>query len=209
MQYGAINPKGWRAMRLGRRRAIGLAGGAGAAAFLVACGGGSTEEGSGAAREATREAGVIAGSQGADEQPKPGGSVTYHWPLTPPLDPTVDTTYTVQRLAGFVYPRLLKFKTDREPKTAQNYETVPDLAASQPEVLEGGLRYVFTLRPDVRSHNKPPLNGRIYSSEDVKASFDRFISEPKNQNRGVFTQAGVTGIETPDAQTVVLRLTKP
>ena len=212
MAYGQGKPRGWRGTRYGRRHALGLAGGAGAAAFLAACGGGSNEEepGSGVAREATREAGVIAGNQGAaDEQPKPGGNVTYHWPLTPPLDPTVNTTYTVQRLAGFVYPRLLKFKTDKDPKTAQNYETTPDLAASMPEVLDGGLRYSFKIRPDAKGHAKAPLNGRPYTSEDVKASYDRFVGEAKNQNRGVFTQAGVTGIETPDPQTVIFKLSKP
>jgi peptide/nickel transport system substrate-binding protein len=194
--------------QLSRRRVLGVAGGAGAAAFMAACGGGRGSE-PGAAVEATREAGVIAGSQGGSETPRPGGSLTFHWPLTPPLDPVVNTTYTAQRLAAFTYPRLLKFKTDQNPATAQNYETVPDLAASQPEVLEGGLRYVFKLRPDALSHNKPPLNGRPYTSEDVKASYDRFVAEPKNQNRGVFQAAGVTGIETPDPQTVVFRLAKP
>jgi peptide/nickel transport system substrate-binding protein len=208
MQQGELGAARWSAARLGRRRALGLAGGAGTAAFLAACGGGKTETGD-ATAEATRGAGIIAGSQSGEETPKPGGSLTYHWPLTPPLDPTVNTTYTVQRLAGFVYPRLLKFKTDRNPATAQNYETMPDLAIAQPEVTDGGLTYIFKLRTDAKSHTKPPLNGRPYTADDVKASYDRFINEPKNQNRGVFTQAGVLGIETPDAGTVIFKLSKP
>ena len=106
--------------RLSRRHALGLSAGAGYAALLAACGG-TTDESTTAVQEATREAGVIAGGQGsADETPKPGGSLTFHWPLTPPLDPFANTTYTTQRLAAFVYPRLLKFKTDKDPKTAQH-----------------------------------------------------------------------------------------
>jgi peptide/nickel transport system substrate-binding protein len=205
---GPIDRQRRRPARSSRRRALGVAGGAGAAAFLIACGGGS-ESDAGAAVEATREAGVIAGSQSGTETPKPGGTMTFHWPLTPPLDPIANTTYTSQRLASFVYPRLLKFKTGPDPKTAQNFETVPDLAASQPEVLDGGTRYIFKLRPAAKTHNKPPLNGRLYTSDDVRASYERFIAEPKNQNKGVFQAAGLTSIETPDPQTVVFRLSKP
>ncbi|MCL6641269.1 MAG: hypothetical protein K6T92_07845, partial [Candidatus Rokubacteria bacterium] len=121
----------------------------------------------------------------------------------------MNTTYTSQRLAAFTYPRLLKFKTDKDPRTAQNYETIPDLAAAQPEVLDGGTRYIFKLRPDAKTHPKPPLNGRLYDAEDVKASYERFVSEPKNQNKGVFAAAGVTGVETPDSTTVVFKLARP
>ena len=170
-------------VRFSRRRALGLSGGAGLAAFLAACGGGTQDETGGAVKEATREAGVIAGSQGAEEAPKQGGNLSVAWPLTPPMDPVANSTYTAQRLASFVYPRLLKFKTDSDPKTAQNYEIVPEMAAAMPEVLDGGLRYSFKLRPDVKSHAKAPLNGRLYTSEDVKASFERFINEPRNPNR--------------------------
>jgi peptide/nickel transport system substrate-binding protein len=193
--------------RVSRRRALGVAGGAGAAAFLIACGGSSTDESAGG--EASHEAGVISGAGSQDEQPKPGGSITFHHPLTPPLDPVINTSYTTQRIAAFTYPRLLKFKTDKDPKTAQNYETVPDLAAAQPEIADGGLTYVFKIRPDAKSHDKAPLNGRLYTSEDVKASYERFVSEQKNQNRAVFASAGVTGLETPDDQTVVFKLSKP
>src|SRR5262245_49027052 len=119
----------WERSRGGfsRRRAIGLAGGAGAAAFLIACGSSKSDQSSGTTKEATREAGVISGNQGstAGETAKAGGAATFYWLLTPPLDPVVNTTYTTQRLASFTYPRLLKFKTDKEPKTSQNYETVP------------------------------------------------------------------------------------
>ena len=102
-----------RARRVSRRRALGVAGGAGAAAFLIACGGSSDDDAAGTSAEATREAGVISGNQGQEEQPKQGGAITFHHPLTPPLDPVANTSYTTQRIAAFTYPRLLKFKTDR------------------------------------------------------------------------------------------------
>ncbi|MGD9893697.1 MAG: ABC transporter substrate-binding protein [Dehalococcoidia bacterium] len=194
--------------RLSRRRVLGLGAGAGAAAFLVACGGSGDESG-GTVAEATREAGVVSGGQDTGEAPRPGGSLSVAWPLTPPLDPVANSTYTAQRLASFVYPRLLKFKTDADPRTAQAYEIIPDMAAAMPEVLDDGRRYVFTLRPNVIGHAKPPLNGRPYDAEDVKASFERFIAEPRNPNRGAFASAGVEGVETPDQNTVVFRLARP
>lgn len=47
-----------------------------------------------------------------------------------------------------------------------------DLAESW--VREGDISYVFTLRKGVRWHNKPPVNGRELTAEDVKYSYDRF-----------------------------------
>lgn len=196
-----------------RRRALGVVGGAGAAAFLAACGAGGSDSGNVSNEDLKRDmqAGQIGGAKATDETPKPGGAMTIRLPLSPPLDPVVNTSYVTHRLASFVYPRLLKFRTDKDPRVAQNYEVVPDMAASMPEILDGGLRYVFKLRPDVKSHAKAPVNGRPLTSEDVKASFDRFRGETKNQNKGLFSSGAldVTAMETPDPSTVVFNLSKP
>jgi peptide/nickel transport system substrate-binding protein len=198
------------AARFGRRRLLGAGGATGAALLLAACRGSTRTDESTPLAQSTREAGVIAGGA-REETPRAGGTLTFSpWTLTPPLDPTPNTTFVAQRLACFVYPRLYKFKTGPDPRTAGNYEPVPDFAAAQPEVLDEGLRYVVKLRTDAISHPKPPLNGRPYTSEDVKASFERFVNEPKNTNRGIFAAAGVVGnVETPDASTVVFKLSKP
>ena len=38
---------------------------------------------------------------------------------------------------------------------------------------------VFHLRRGVRWHNKPPLNGREFVADDVKFTFDRFLTETR------------------------------
>ena len=42
---------------------------------------------------------------------------------------------------------------------------------------------VFHLRQGVKWHNKPPLNGREFVAEDVKFTYDRFLTEKANANR--------------------------
>jgi peptide/nickel transport system substrate-binding protein len=195
----------------GRRRMLGVAGGAGAAVFLAACGG-SKRGDEPAVREATREAGVIAGGQGQEEQPRAGGTLSFPWAITPALDPVTQTSYQTHQLACFTYPRLYKFKTGLDPKVAQDFQAIPDMAAAMPEITDGGTRYVVRLRTDVKTHARAPLDGRTMNAEDVKVSFEKYRAEPKNANRGAFgtdTNPIVIGVETPDASTVVFKLAKP
>jgi peptide/nickel transport system substrate-binding protein len=43
--------------------------------------------------------------------------------------------------------------------------------------------YIFHLREGVKWHNKPPVNGRELVAEDVKFTFDRFLTEQGNPER--------------------------
>ena len=76
--------------------------------------------------------------------------------------------YTQLALA-YTHNRLLKY----DPAG----EVVNDLAErwTQPNPTT----YVVTLRKGVRFHNKPPVNGRELTSEDVKFTFDRLPSRPR------------------------------
>ena len=56
-----------------------------------------------------------------------------------------------------------------------------DLAESW-EVLDD-TTYIFRLRQGVQWHNKPPVNGRELVAEDVKFTYDRFLTEKANANR--------------------------
>jgi peptide/nickel transport system substrate-binding protein len=79
---------------------------------------------------------------------------------------------------------------------------VPALAESW-EVSPDALTWTFHLRPGVKFHNGDEL-----TSEDVKATFERIKSEAvASPNAGEF--ASITAMETPDAATIVLRLSKP
>lgn len=96
-------------------------------------------------------------------------------------------------------------------------EVVPILAESW-EILEDGKVYKFTLREGVKFHN-----GKVLTSEDVKWSIER-AANPKIQSAVAGSYMGdivglkdvvdgkattISGIETPDPRTVIIRLDKP
>ncbi|MGH2587767.1 MAG: ABC transporter substrate-binding protein [Dehalococcoidia bacterium] len=193
-----------------RRRGIrlGALGVAGTSAWLVACGGGDSDT---AEQGPSGAAGTAAPGTAAAAQPVRGGTISYRIIGTPPLDPHTNTTFRAQTQAGFVYSRLLKFKTGADPSVAFNYEIAPDLAAST-EIPDDGTQLTFKLQPNATFHDKPPVSGRAATSEDVKFSLDRFRNAPKNTNRNAFgfdRNPLVTAVETPDATTVVMKLAKP
>jgi peptide/nickel transport system substrate-binding protein len=206
------------AVRSGRRRilragAVGVAGLG--AAWLAACGGGSSNKSSNQGQAQTTAApGVQPTQQTALKDqgtPKPGGIVTWREVGNSPLDPFNNPTYRAQDLAGFTYSRMLKFKTGPKPDTAYNYEVEGDLAASY-EIPGDGTQLTFKIQPNAKFINKPPVNGHAVTSEDVKMSLDRFRNAPKNTNKSAFGTPDnqiVASVETPDPQTVVVKLGKP
>jgi peptide/nickel transport system substrate-binding protein len=203
--------RAWRHARISRRAGIRVAALGAAGAWLAACGGGSSKGGgeqvqSGAS--ATVPAQKVATAAGPARR---GGTIAYRQVGTPPLDPFNNPTYRAQYQAGFVYSRLLKFKSGLDPKISYNYEVEPDLAASV-ELPGDGTQVTFKLRPEATFHDKPPVNGRSVTSEDVKFSLDRFRTAPKNTNKAAFGTTDkpiVQAVETPDPQTVVVKLAKP
>jgi peptide/nickel transport system substrate-binding protein len=196
--------QGQAARTLSRRRALGLGAGiAGASALAVACGKGGDNK----AAKAPTTPSVPAAAQQGNDGPKQGGTGHARFNGTPALDPIANTSFRSQMQAGFVYSRLLKFKTGSDPSVAMNYEVVPDLAAGW-ELPGDGSQITFRLQPNAAFHAKAPVNGRKADSEDVKFSFERFRSEPKNSNRTVFDGV-VESISTPDPQTVVFKLSRP
>jgi ABC-type transport system substrate-binding protein len=58
-----------------------------------------------------------------------------------------------------------------EPDLAERWEALDDTT------------YIFHLRKGVKWHNKPPLNSRELVAEDVKCTYDRFLTETGNANR--------------------------
>ncbi len=82
-----------------------------------------------------------------------------------------------------------------EPHLAERWEQPDDTT------------YIFHLRQGVKWHNKPPLNGRELVAEDVKFTFDRFLTEPGNALR--FMLESVERIEVVDRYTVKFVLKEP
>ncbi|WP_010139468.1 ABC transporter substrate-binding protein [Oceanicola sp. S124] len=79
-----------------------------------------------------------------------------------------------------------------EPKLVDSYE-----------ISEDGLTYTFTLKEGVTFHSGDPL-----TAADVKSSIERVTAENSASSRKR-TLAVITGIETPDDQTVVVTLSAP
>src|SRR6266511_5387291 len=105
---------------------------------------------------------------------------------------------------SFVRSTLLRYKVGPEiaPGT---YIVEPHLAERWEEPDD--LTYVFHLRRGVKWHNKPPLNGRELVAEDVKFTFDRFLSEKANVLRE--TLEPVDRVEVVDRYTVKFVLKEP
>jgi peptide/nickel transport system substrate-binding protein len=177
------------------------------ALVVAACGGddngsgGSSSSGGGAS--ASQETG---GKQGGVLRQLGSSDVDY-------LDPG-HTYYT----GGFqvLYPTqrtLYSFKPDNAT------DPVPDLAADKPQISDDLKTITVKIKPGVKF--SPPVN-RAVTSKDVKYSFERFFSAnvggqytsyfssivgaPKAPTKGV---KPISGIETPDDQTLVIKLSEP
>jgi peptide/nickel transport system substrate-binding protein len=85
------------------------------------------------------------------------------------------------------------------------FNVEPDLAEGWEEVDD--TTYVFHLRKGVKWHNKPPVNGRELVADDVKFTYDRFLTEQGNANR--YMLAAVERVEVVDRYTVKFLLKEP
>jgi peptide/nickel transport system substrate-binding protein len=137
-------------------------------------------------------------------QPKRGG-ILRAWGSDPPhFDPHLTTNAKTHAALSFVYSRLVRHKVGAgippgtfivEPHLAERWEAPDDTT------------YVFHLRQGVKWHNKPPVNGRELVAEDVKFTFDRFLTEKANPLR--YTLEAVDKVEVVDRYTVKFLLHEP
>ncbi len=107
-------------------------------------------------------------------QPRRGG-ILRAWGYDPPhFDPQLTINAKTQNTVSFVYSTLVRYKVGPEippgtfivePHLAERWESPDDMT------------YVFHLRQGIKWHNKPPVNGRELVAEDVKFTFDRFLTE--------------------------------
>src|SRR5215475_14415132 len=137
-------------------------------------------------------------------QPKRGGILRV-WGYDPPhFDPQLTINGKTQNTVSFVYSTLVQYKVggDVAPGT---FTVEPHLAErwEQPD----DTTYIFHLRQGVKWHNKPPVNGRELVAEDVKFTFDRFLTEPGNAARYVLEP--VDRVEVVDRYTVKFLLKEP
>ncbi len=136
--------------------------------------------------------------------PKRGGTLRVRGWDPPHFDHHLTIAGFTQSTLSFVYSRLVRHKVgpDVQPGT---FIVEPDLAERWEEVDD--TTYVFHLRKGVKWHNKPPLNGRELVAEDIKFTYDRFLTEPGNANRYILEP--VDRVEVVDRYTVRFLLKEP
>ena len=146
---------------------------------------------------------VLAPRQGW-AQPKRGGILRVRGYDPPHFDPHLTLNFKTNTTLSFVYNRLVRYKVG--PGVVPGAFTVePDLAERWDEPDE--TTYVFHLRKGVRWHAKPPLNGRELTADDIKFTYDRFLTEKGNPLR--YTLDPVDRVEAVDRYTVRFRLKEP
>lgn len=135
---------------------------------------------------------------------KRGGILKYVIPSNPPsADAHRETTFgTIHPFAQF-YSVLIRVNPSN-PASTSDFRC--DLCVgSVPKPTNGGMKYTFKIRNDVKFHD-----GSKLSSADVKASFDRIVNPPKgvkSARKAFFLM--VDKISTPDAETLIFDLKYP
>jgi len=136
--------------------------------------------------------------------PKRGGILRERGRDPVHFDPHLTRNARTHTVLSFVYSKLLRHQVggDVPPGT---FRVEPDLAERWDEPDD--TTYIFHLRKGVRWHNKPPVNGRELVAEDVKFTFDRFLTEPGNPERQLLE--AVDRVEVVDRYTVKFLLKEP
>jgi peptide/nickel transport system substrate-binding protein len=187
--------------RVTRRRALQMAGVAGASAGAIAVVGCSSS--SSGNKTPSASGSPAAGATAA--KPVAGGTLHGTVSLVLGMDPMKASTFLTHALASYSYSRLMRFKTQLgELSQDQWYVAEPEVAAKveNPDPLT----YVFTLRPDVKFHNVPPVNGRKVGAKDVVYSFERYRSVSPNKGNLAFVD---TVIASADDTQVTFKLKEP
>jgi len=132
--------------------------------------------------------------------PKRGGILRLRGWAPPHFDPHLTLDPKTHNTLSFVYSKLVRYKVGAEippgtfliePDLAERWEAPDDTT------------YVFHLRHGVHWHNKSPVNGRELVAEDIKFTFDRFLTEQANPLRYIPT---VSPLLTPVASRNLLLL---
>jgi peptide/nickel transport system substrate-binding protein len=188
-----------------RRHYVRLVGLALALALVAAaCGGGGNKSSSSGQQAAPAKGGVLR-------------TAISDFGFVDGFDPTGEYTAVGIGIYGAMLRSLMGYKHVAGPP---GNELVPDLASAPPEISSDGLKYTFKLKPNIKW--APPLN-RAVTSKDVAYAFQRINTEPLVAQYGFYyngvvkgmdgkaksADTKISGIETPDDQTIIFNLDKP
>jgi len=158
----------------------------------------------GTALATTAAGGFLRPTAAESQVPKRGG--VFRLPIgNPPMfDHQLTVAWPTQIAVSFTHSRLLKVKAG-PAVTPGAFPVEGDLAESWSQPTE--TTYVFKLHRGVRWHPKPPVNGRELTAEDVKYTYERFLTVAGNPNRAQLEE--VDRIEALDRYTVRFTLREP
>ena len=139
----------------------------------------------------------------AKVEPKRGGVLRVAEREAPNLDPHLTISFLTHHYASLIYSQLVRFPHGPEQKHSGDFSILPDLAERWQ--YQDDRTLVFHLRKGVRFHNKPPVNGREVTAQDVKYSLERF--KAKSGFRSRFDE--VQAIEAIDQYTVKISTKEP
>src|SRR2546425_1213105 len=140
----------------------------------------------------------------AGAQGKRGGILRVRGYDPPHFDPHQTLNFKTNNTLSFVHAKLVRHKVGAGV-TPGSFVVEPDLAERWEEPDDRTV--VFYLRKGVRWQNKPPVNGRELIAEDVKFTYDRFLTEKANPLRYLLDP--VDRVEVVDRYTVRFRLKEP
>jgi peptide/nickel transport system substrate-binding protein len=138
------------------------------------------------------------------QQPKRGGVLRIAEREAPSLDPHLNISFLTHTHVSLAYGQLVRFPHGPEQSHPTDFSIVPDVAERW-TVSKDGTVYTFQLRRGVKFHNKPPVNGREVTADDVKYSLERFMAKSAFRTRFDPVQA----IEAVDRYTVRITLKEP
>src|SRR5438876_938457 len=143
-------------------------------------------------------------SHARGQTPKRGGTLALRTWDPPHFDPFQTISYKTHIALSFTHSRLLKHKAG--PNVVPGTFAIEgDLAESWSQPNE--TTYVFKLRKGVRWHNKPPVNGRELTADDVVYSVNHFLTVKGNAN--AYMLRSLEKVEAVDRHTVKFTLKEP
>ena len=139
------------------------------------------------------------------QTPKKGGTLRLTFQADPlHFDPHQTLSFVTMCPLSLCYSRLVKVKAGPTVRP-MTYPVEPDLAESWTQAND--TTYIFKLKKGVRWHNKPPVNGRELTADDIKYTYERFLTITGNANKPVLEY--VDKIEAVDKYTVKFTLKEP
>jgi len=192
--------------RVSRRRAIVATGAvAGAAAFLAACGGDEGGGGDGGGGGS----GLVAKAEDSLKGAKYGGVLKEVANSEPTHLDAMQPLASLNFQARNVYGMLLR---EEAGHLGPSQSKIGGDLASSWEFSPDHLTLTMKLRPGVKFHNKPPVNGRVADVNDVLFSWKRYKelgALRSNISNEVNPDAPILSMTAPDNSTIVVKLKEP